>query len=769
LNAEQLNSARLARWSQNGDARLTLESAADWLNTIGFCPYLPAGPTGSAPSPSFLEAVVGRPAQTPSTGERSRAAELLVRMVENSAAVPLKLGKSLGEHPDFVTSPEVLRYVYALLGDRTFKTGPSTVGNSKVTPLALHCWNAIQDQGPLDVFILQPILGRDITETAIARALQELWVGLYIFPVLSLTGKPAKWELLSRRFPAQVASGASTGQAESQSAMVSLYLHAIVAAAEEEVLAFLSPLAPQSKLREVIRGLGSMRQLDMIDIGGRSHLCLQGGLLPEMVAQLSEEQLGLANGKSDVEETVPDTAGVFPGGIEIEREPQRAHGEPGEVRKFVPKKFIPKKFVPRDSAAGESTRRPCTARPSGGRLTGSRTEGTAPSRPRSFAASAGGASSSAGRSFKKPGADRAASTRGLGERAKRWEKSGDGVGGRAGGDRPFERKPFKASGFKPGGFKSAGAGSPKPWASKSPRSSAEGAKPWAKRPDFGTGASAAPRGSDAEERPKRWQKPSEGAGAAVRYKKPYAAKSFGAKSSGFRPAGSKPGGFKSGGTKPWTRKTGASGEASSAAKPWVRRDAETTGGGEERPKRWEKSGPGAARPSSGGRPGYGARPAEKKPWGEKPGGAGPGGRKHSGFTASGFKSAGTKSAEGRAEGVKPWVSKGAESRVGSAKSYAARTSRAGEGAAPRGPRKPFGKSDGAKPWAKRASATGDAGDRPKRREKPDSAGAGGGEKREVKPFWAKNPRGGKGSVAASRTNRPRGGKKAGGKKGGKKK
>ncbi len=322
MNAEQLNSARLARWSQNGDARLTLEAAAEWLGTIGFCPYLPAGAhgpagrTGNVPAPSFLEAVVGRPAQTPSAGERSRANELLARMIENSAAVPLKLGASLGEQPDFVASPEALRYIYALVGDRNFKTGPSTVGNNKVSPLALHCWEAIGEHGALDVGALQPILGRDITEAAIARALQELWVGMYVFPILSASGGPAKWDLLTRRFPQQVAAGASTGQAESQSAMVSLYLHAVVAAAEEEVLAFLSPLAPQSKLREVIRGLGSMRQLDMIDIGGRAHVCLQGGLLPEMVAQLSEEQLGVSP-----EEARPDAAGVFEGGIEIEREP----------------------------------------------------------------------------------------------------------------------------------------------------------------------------------------------------------------------------------------------------------------------------------------------------------------------------------------------------------------------------------------------------------------------------------------------------------------
>ena len=301
MNAEQLNSARLARWSQNGEARLTLEAASEWLDDIGFCPYMPMGLTGSAPAPSFLEAVVGRPAQAPSVGERSRALELLGRLIENSSVVPLKLGSSLGEQPDFVCSPDVLRYIYALRGDRNFKTGPLTVGNEKVTPLSLHCWQAIEQEGPLDVTALQPILGRDITEAAISRALQELWSGMYIFPVLGAAGKPAQWELMFRRFPKPVAAGASTGHAEALSAMISLYLQASVAAREEEILAFLSPLAPQSKLREVIRGLGSMRQLDILDIGGRAHVALQGGLLPEMVAQLSEEFLAAPPASTAIE------------------------------------------------------------------------------------------------------------------------------------------------------------------------------------------------------------------------------------------------------------------------------------------------------------------------------------------------------------------------------------------------------------------------------------------------------------------------------------
>ncbi len=606
LNAEQLNSARLARWSQNGEARLTLEGAREWLDTIGFCPYLP-GHAGGAPAASFVEAVVGRPAQTPSAGERSRAGELLARMIENVAGVPMKFGPTLGEQPDFIASTEVLRYIYSLRGDRNFKNGPATVGNDKVTPLALHCWEAIREQGPLDVPALQPLLGRDITEAAIARALQELWTHLYVFPILSMADRPAKWELLSRRFPEQVAAGASTGQAESQSALVSLYLHAVVAAAEEEVLAFLSPLAPQSKLREVIRALGSMRQLDIIDIDGRAHVCLQGGLLPEMVAQLSEEQLGIAGIEAGTNDGV-----TVAGGIEIERapiqseRPARAYGEAGAIRKFVPKKFIPRHSESRTpipgrfgmQASGQSAVN--ASRP--------RSAGNYPSHPRTGTFNSGDSDTRRLDSAKSP-------TRGMGERAKRWEKSGERPGRegrerserRSGGNRPFAAK----SSFKPSGFKAAGVRQPgtEPWTSKSGSLRDKPARSWTQRTSADSSASSTRNNRSGDDRPKRWEKPAAGG-----------------RPSGVRPYAGKSDGFKAGGAKPWV------------SKAKISEPAQRNGGA--RPGRWEKP-----------RPSAGVRPATRKSFGAKPGG----------------KQRGIKS-----PGAKPWVSRGAESRVGSARSYAAR-------------------------------------------------------------------------------------------------
>lgn len=783
MNAEQLNSARLARWSQNGEARLTLEAASEWIDEIGFCPYVPMGLTGSAPAPSFVEAVVGRPAQTPSAGERARALELLARVIENSSVVPLKLGASLGEQPDFVCSPEVLRFVYALRGDRNFKTGPLTVGNEKVTPLSLHCWQAIEQQGPLDVGALQPILGRDITEAAIARALQELWSGMYIFPILRAGGEPAQWELMFRRFPKPVAAGASTGHAEAQSAMISLYLQASVAAREEEILSFLSPLAPQSKLREVIRGLGSMRQLDILDIGGRAHVALQGGLLPEMVAQLSEEFLAAPStsdavvGEPEIsmeaavesEAEIDMDSGIdIDSGIQIEAVPPPSQrpwrsqpleesdmAAPSAIKKFTPKKFAARPASSRPSASGKFAPR------SGG-------EDRPARRPFS-----GGSRSAAG-GFSRP----------AGAYVPRAGSIAASADGRPGASRPRPSGPGRSG---PGGAGPGRSGPPRfgrdrdSGSSRGP-SSRDRAE---RRPKTQERKGYAAKGHGMGERAKRWEKAGEVPEAPASGRP-----AFAPKSSGFKPGGSK---FR--GAKPFGAK--ATGSKFGSPKPWQSRS--TAGEGrEDRPKPWKKfDGAGDSRPEARGeaRKPYAAKsagfkPRGAKPWaaksgdgefsprprapreagdrpkpwqrdradaGDRPTGRKPYGKssgfKPSGLTRSGFKSAGSRSAEARSAesesrpaGAKPWASKGASSRIGSAKSFAARS--AG---------KPYVKAGGAKPWAKRSAASGGEEAAPKRRERKEGTGAPSQrEKSGSKPFWAKNPRGGKGSTAAGRSNRPQG-------------
>jgi 23S rRNA pseudouridine2605 synthase len=276
LKSEQINAARLVRWSQNGEARLTLESAAEWLQEIGCCAFLPPA-AGAPPHASLLEAVVGRPAPAPSAGELSRGRDLLARLLESNAALPLRLGTASAD-ADLIISPDILRYFLALHPRGNARSAPSVTGNERVSTLALHCWELLNERGAMTLSEMQTALGSEMTEAAILRALEELWTHLYAFPLLvgSSSSTPARWDLIARRFPQQVAAGASTGQAEAYSALISLYIAAVIAAEEEQVLAFLAPVAPQSKLREVMRTLGALRQLDMVDVQGKACLTLAG-------------------------------------------------------------------------------------------------------------------------------------------------------------------------------------------------------------------------------------------------------------------------------------------------------------------------------------------------------------------------------------------------------------------------------------------------------------------------------------------------------------
>jgi len=57
----QLSAARKALWHQDGTALLTQVSAREWLEQAGLVPYMPHTQQFPGPSPSFVEAILGRP------------------------------------------------------------------------------------------------------------------------------------------------------------------------------------------------------------------------------------------------------------------------------------------------------------------------------------------------------------------------------------------------------------------------------------------------------------------------------------------------------------------------------------------------------------------------------------------------------------------------------------------------------------------------------------------------------------------------------------
>lgn len=277
--AEQLNAARLNRWHHNAQPLLTLDSLRDWIAGEGLILYSPR-PQISAPAPSFVEAVLGSATVAPTLADIEEPRNLLVRLVGDGAAIPLNLlGSTTGtENPDFLVSPAVFAFIFTLRGDKAWKQPPSVSGPVKVSPLSLAAYNLLSAKGRLAASEVAAELGKEVTETAVLRALTELWNHLRVLPVPQIAGGATLWELTTTRYSKQIKAGANAGQPTALSALISLYLRQAILPTEEEVEMFLSPLTSRSRIREVVHALIAARQLETIVIDGKSGLHVSGEL-----------------------------------------------------------------------------------------------------------------------------------------------------------------------------------------------------------------------------------------------------------------------------------------------------------------------------------------------------------------------------------------------------------------------------------------------------------------------------------------------------------
>jgi hypothetical protein len=264
---------------QNGPGTLTLDDARTWIEETGLCLFLPRRQFSSSVAPSFVEAVSGRPDATLDPKTIALAEDLLVRLENEGVAVRLNLQGQPGEQPDFVVAAWVLPYVYALRGDRDWRRIPQLTGSRQVSQLAVHVYKTLEG-AELTVSQLKHSLGREVSETAVVRAITELWQQLRIIPVIAARGQAAKWQLLRTRFQRAIAEGASTSQVTAISVLASIYLQAVIAASMEDVELFLAALTARSKIREVIRGLVATRQVHTLSLGHAPHFYV-AGTLPE--------------------------------------------------------------------------------------------------------------------------------------------------------------------------------------------------------------------------------------------------------------------------------------------------------------------------------------------------------------------------------------------------------------------------------------------------------------------------------------------------------
>ena len=278
MTREQLQATRAERWHQNGEALLTLEAAQEWLQETGICLFLPRKMQLPAPAPSFVEACLGETNPTPARAAIEAATALLVRLIDAGDVVALNLLGMAGEQPDFLVTPEFLPYIFALRGDRDWKHDPPSAGNGRVSPLVLGVWKTIERTGVQTAIEIREALGKELTEAAVLRALNELWTGLRVTLLPGENGEPATWEALKTRHEKACAAGTATSLVTALSVLLARYLQSAVAATSDEAEIFLSPLASRSKVREVIRGLTATRQLEIYSLDAKPLLYVEGSL-----------------------------------------------------------------------------------------------------------------------------------------------------------------------------------------------------------------------------------------------------------------------------------------------------------------------------------------------------------------------------------------------------------------------------------------------------------------------------------------------------------
>ena len=293
----------------------------DWLNASGLVLYTPRVQQLPAPAPSFVETILGAANSAPTLAETDQPRSLLARLIADGAAIPLNLlGSPAGtgtETPDFIVSAAAFPYIFTLRGDKAWKLPPTTSGAAKVSPLALAAYNLLSERITLSAYDLATQLGKEVTETAVLRALTELWQHLRIIPIPQPDGAATLWELTSTRFTKQIKAGANAGQPTALSALISLYLGQAIVATEEDIETFLSPVAARSRIRDVVHALMSARQLETVAVEGRTVLHVNGEL-PEFLA---------------IAAPATDETDALAAPIENEGEAEA----PARITKFVPK------------------------------------------------------------------------------------------------------------------------------------------------------------------------------------------------------------------------------------------------------------------------------------------------------------------------------------------------------------------------------------------------------------------------------------------------
>jgi hypothetical protein len=266
---QQLQELRRERWRLDGQGLRTIEEARAFIDSVGFCALYPQKPAVLAPT--FVGAYIGGDDKLPTRQKafadpRAREAkQLMVRLLREKAAYETLVFPN----NNFLVSAAVFPYFYGLVGDRNPRQAPKADARSGYSPLAVDSFLIIQKRGPISKQRLRELLGGDISEAALDRALDELWAKLRITRVDYKHDEGIFWDVLFRWAPAAVKEGMHVSVAEALTALVSKYIDCTCAVSQEEVENFFSTLVGRARVREAINALQAARELGYVHVGGK--------------------------------------------------------------------------------------------------------------------------------------------------------------------------------------------------------------------------------------------------------------------------------------------------------------------------------------------------------------------------------------------------------------------------------------------------------------------------------------------------------------------
>jgi hypothetical protein len=266
---QQLQELRREKWRLDGQGIHTLEAARTFIDSVGFCTLYPQKPAVLAPT--FVGAYAGNDDKLPTSHKafadpRAREAkQLMVRLLRDKAAYETLVFRE----NNFLVSAAVFPFFYGLVGDRNPRQAPKANTRSGYSPLAVDAFLLIQKRGPISKQRLQESLGKAISESALDRALDELWAKLRITRVDYKHDEGVFWDVLFRWAPAAVKEGTHVSVAEALTALVSKYIDCLRAVTQEEVENFFSSLVGRARVREAINALQAARELGFVHVGGK--------------------------------------------------------------------------------------------------------------------------------------------------------------------------------------------------------------------------------------------------------------------------------------------------------------------------------------------------------------------------------------------------------------------------------------------------------------------------------------------------------------------